>query len=276
MIGVFGCLRAIGLSSQVASLKAKVVEMNKTVEQSTSNTSNLDISKVQYYMSNFIYTYINYDRDTSDDRQKALDSYYAFDNGSELEEVTTNRTLKTQRVISIEQHKNYALAIVKIGYETNGNSQVMNLAVPFTLDKGKISIVSAPYSLADDGYQGKGKALEEVNNNDVTPLSSDEADDIKNFLPIFFEKYAKSDETDLDLLMKHPVLMGGSYTVDTIDTNSAVFYQGKNGQKVVQVSVTFTDTNTQDKHTEPFTLYLTKSDKGWYVENLEHVFENNT
>lgn len=274
LIGVFGCLRAISLSSQVTSLKNKVVAMDKTVKQVTSTTSRLDISKVQYYMSNFIYAYINYDQETADDRQKTLDGYYAFDNGADLETLSNTRTLKTQRVVSIEQKGNYQLALVKIGYEEAGTSDVMTLAVPFTLLKGKLSIVSPPYSLADNTYQGKGDALEQVNSNDVTLLTSDETSSIKSFLSVFFDKYASSDETDLRLLMKEPVLMGGSYQVDTIDVNSAVFYQGKDKQKVVQVPVTFTDTNTQDKHTENFTLYLTKTDKGWYVERLENVFEN--
>ena len=274
LIGVFGCLRAIGLSAQVTSLKNKVVAMDKTVNQVSSTASRLDISKVQYYMSNFIYAYINYDQETADDRQKNLDGYYAFDNGADLETLSNTRTLKTQRVVSIEQKGNYQLALVKIGYEEAGTSDVMTLAVPFTLSKGKLSIVSPPYSLADNTYQGKGDALEQVNSNDVILLPSDDISSIKSFLSVFFDKYASSDETDLRLLMKEPVLMGGSYQVDTIDVNSAVFYQGKDKQKVVQVPVTFTDTNTQDKHTENFTLYLTKTDKGWYVERLENVFEN--
>lgn len=274
LIGVFGCLRAIGLSAQVNSLKNKVVAMDKTVNQVSSTASSLDISKVQYYMSNFIYAYINYDQETADDRQKTLDGYYAFDNGADLETLSNTRTLKTQRVVSIEQKGSYSLALVKIGYEEAGTSYVMTLAVPFTLSKGKLSIVSPPYSLADNTYQGKGDALEQVNSNDVILLTSNDISSIKNFLSVFFDKYASSDETDLKLLMKEPVLMGGSYQVDIIDVNSAVFYQGKDNQKVVQVPVTFTDTNTQDKHTENFTLYLIKTDKGWYVERLENIFKN--
>lgn len=273
-IGIFGCLRAMGLSAQVATLKDKVAIMDKTVKQVTSTTSSLDISKVQYYMSNFIYAYINYDQETADDRQETLDGYYAFDNGADLEALRNTRILKTQRVVSIEQKGNYQLALVKIGYEEAGISYVMTLAVPFTLSKGKLSIVSPPYSLADNTYQGKGNALEQVNSNDVILLPSDDISSIKNFLSVFFDKYASSDETDLKLLMKEPVLMGGSYQVDIIDVNSAVFYQGKDNQKVVQVPVTFTDTNTQDKHTENFTLYLIKTDKGWYVERLENIFKN--
>lgn len=274
LIGVFGCLRAIGLSAQVNSLKNKVVAMDKTVNQVSSTASSLDISKVQYYMSNFIYAYINYDQETADDRQKTLDGYYAFDNGADLENLSNTRTLKTQRVVSIEQKGSYSLALVKISYEEAGTSYVMTLAVPFTLSKGKLSIVSPPYSLADNTYQGKGDALEQVNSNDVILLTSNDISSIKNFLSVFFDKYASSDETDLKLLMKEPVLMGGSYQVDIIDVNSAVFYQGKDNQKVVQVPVTFTDTNTQDKHTENFTLYLIKTDKGWYVERLENIFKN--
>ena len=274
LIGVFGCLRAIGLSAQVNSLTNKVVAMDKTVNQVSSTASSLDISKVQYYMSNFIYAYINYDQETADDRQKTLDGYYAFDNGADLETLSNTRTLKTQRVVSIEQKGSYSLALVKISYEEAGTSYVMTLAVPFTLSKGKLSIVSPPYSLADNTYQGKGDALEQVNSNDVILLTSNDISSIKNFLSVFFDKYASSDETDLKLLMKEPVLMGGSYQVDIIDVNSAVFYQGKDNQKVVQVPVTFTDTNTQDKHTENFTLYLIKTDKGWYVERLENIFKN--
>lgn len=274
LIGVFGCLRAIGLSAQVNSLKNKVVAMDKTVNQVSSTASSLDISKVQYYMSNFIYAYINYDQETADDRQKTLDGYYAFDNGADLETLSNTRTLKTQRVVSIEQKGSYSLALVKISYEEAGTSYVMTLAVPFTLSKGKLSIVSPPYSLADNTYQDKGDALEQVNSNDVILLTSNDISSIKNFLSVFFDKYASSDETDLKLLMKEPVLMGGSYQVDIIDVNSAVFYQGKDNQKVVQVPVTFTDTNTQDKHTENFTLYLIKTDKGWYVERLENIFKN--
>ena len=59
-----------------------------------------------------------------------------------------------------------------------------------------------------------------------------------------------------------------------IDDSTALFYEGDDGQKVVQVSVMFTDKNTTYKHTENFTLYLFQSDNGWVVEKLYNYFKN--
>ena len=273
-IGFIGLVRAISLSSQVNSLKNKVADFETTLTDSANQTSTLDVSRVQYYMTNFIYTYINYDKESAEEREQTLQDYYAFDSSTYTEELNETRTLKSQRVISVEEYKSYDLAIVKVGYEVSGNSYVMNLAVPFKIKDGLLTIVSLPYSLADDLYQGDSKSFEKNDSSDLVKLSSSETDSIKEFLEVFFDKYASSDETDLKLVMKEPVLMGGSYQVDTIDNSTALFYEGDDGQKVVQVSVTFTDKNTTDKHTENFTLYLSQSDNGWVVEKLYNYFKS--
>ena len=273
-IGFIGLVRAISLSSQVNSLKNKVADFETTLTDSANQTSTLDVSRVQYYMTNFIYTYINYDKESAEEREQTLQDYYAFDSSTYTEELNETRTLKSQRVISVEEYKSYDLAIVKVGYEVSGNSYVMNLAVPFKIKDGLLTIVSPPYSLADDLYQGDSKSFEKNDSSDLVKLSSSETDSIKEFLEVFFDKYASSDETDLKLVMKEPVLMGGSYQVDMIDDSTALFYEGDDGQKVIQVSVTFIDKNTSDKHTENFTLYLSQSDNGWYVEKLYNYFKN--
>lgn len=273
-IGFIGSLRAISLSSQVNSLKNKVADFETTLTDNANQTSTLDVSRVQYYMANFVYAYINYDKDSAEEREKTLQDYYAFDSSTYTEELNETRTLKSQRVISVEEYKSYDLAIVKVGYEVRGNSYVMNLAVPFKIKDGLLTIVSLPYSLADDLYQGDSKSFEKNDSSDLVKLSSSETESIKEFLEVFFDKYASSDETDLKLVMKEPVLMGGSYQVDTIDNSTALFYEGDDGQKVVQVSVTFTDKNTTDKHTENFTLNLSQSDNGWVVEKLYNYFKN--
>lgn len=273
-IGFIGSLRAISLSSQVNSLKNKVAGFETTLTDNANQTSTLDVLRVQYYMANFVYAYINYDKDSAEEREKTLQDYYAFDSSTYTEELNETRTLKSQRVISVEEYKSYDLAIVKVGYEVSGNSYVMNLAVPFKIKDGLLTIVSLPYSLADDLYQGDSKSFEKNDSSDLVKLSSSETESIKEFLEVFFDKYASSDETDLKLVMKEPVLMGGSYQVDTIDNSTALFYEGDDGQKVVQVSVTFTDKNTTDKHTENFTLNLSQSDNGWVVEKLFNYFKN--
>ena len=261
-------------TGKVAKMVSEVADFETTLMDSANQTSTLDVSRVQYYMTNFIYAYINYDKESVEEREQTLQDYYAFDSSSYTEELNETRTLKSQRVISVEEYKSYDLAIVKVGYEVSGNSYVMNLAVPFKIKDGLLTIVSPPYSLADDLYQGDSKSFEKNDSSDLVKLSSTETDSIKDFLEVFFDKYASSNETDLKLVMKEPVLMGGSYQVDTIDNSTALFYEGDDGQKVVQVSVTFTDKNTTDKHTENFTLNLSQSDNGWVVEKLYNYFKN--
>ena len=189
-IGFIGLVRAISLSSQVNSLKNKVADFETTLTDSANQTSTLDVSRVQYYMANFIYTYINYDKESAEEREQALQDYYAFDSSGYTEELNETRTLKSQRVISVEEYKSYDLAIVKVGYEVSGNSYVMNLAVPFKIKNGLLTIVSPPYSLADDLYQGDFKSFEKNDSSDLVKLSSNETDSIKDFLEVFFDKYA--------------------------------------------------------------------------------------
>lgn len=272
-IGAVGILRSIGLSHQVTTLRSAVIAMNEKMSKEKQTTS-FDVSKVQYYMTNFVYTYINYDKETADERLKQLQAYYAFDIGKQTEQIAETRVLKSQRVISVEEYADYSLALVKIGYAVGDNTYVMNLAIPFMMNHGKLSIVSPPYTLADDLYQGHSEPFEQRQASDLVKLSQDETDSIKAFLQVFFDKYALSDETDLKLIMRKPILMGGNYQVDSLNTSSALFYEGKDGEKVVQLSVVFVDTGTQDKHTEDFTIYLSQSDNGWFVENLYHYFKN--
>ena len=96
---------------------------------------------------------------------------------------------------------------------------------------------------------------------------------IKKFLPVFFDKYALSDKTDLKLMMKNPVLMGGNYQVKDIEEGSTIFYQ-KKGKTMVQVAVNFEEKETGAVHTEHFTLALTKQSNGWFVEEFYPYYKN--
>ncbi|HGC6860453.1 TPA: conjugal transfer protein, partial [Streptococcus agalactiae] len=84
--------------------------------------------------------------------------------------------------------------------------------------------------------------------------------------------YALSNKTDLKLLMKTPELMGKGFKVSELDLNNAIYYQEKKHQ-VVQLSVTFEDLVTGGTRSENFTLYLSKADNGWYVEEMYHYFK---
>ncbi|HEN0407604.1 TPA: conjugal transfer protein [Streptococcus agalactiae] len=271
IVGFFGSLRAIGLSNQVQHLKETVIAVEEKSKSKKTDNS-LDVSRVQYYMNNFIYYYINYTEDTADQRKAELENYYSFSNASITDDVKKSRTLQTQRLISVEKAKDYYVALMRIGYEVDKKSYQMNVAVPFQMKNGLLAIVSQPYTVADDLYLGKSKTFEKKTPDQVKELSKEQVSSIQKFLPVFFDKYALSNKTDLKLLMKAPELMGKGFKVSELDVNNATYYQEKNNQ-VVQLSVTFKDLVTGGTRSENFTLYLSKSDNGWYVEKLYHYFK---
>ncbi len=271
IVGLFGSLRAIGLSNQVQHLKETVI----TVEEKSKSKKTdklLDVSRVQYYMNNFIYYYINYSEDTADQRKAELENYYSFSNASMIDDVRKSRALQTQRLISVKKEKDYYVALMLVGYEVDKKSYQMNLAVPFQMQDGLLAIVSQPYTVADDLYLGKSKTFEKKTPDQVKELSKEQISSIQKFLPVFFDKYALNNKTDLKLLMKTPELMGKGFKVSELDVNNATYYQEKDNQ-VVQLSITFEDLVTGGTRSENFTLYLSKSDNGWYVEKLYHYFK---
>ncbi|HEP5146539.1 TPA: conjugal transfer protein [Streptococcus pyogenes] len=270
IVGFFGSLRAIGLSNQVNSLKATVLSSKQQNGKDTKEI--LDIPRVQYYMNNFVYTYINYSDDTATKRKEELDNYYSFSTANLVDDVKKERKLQTQRLVSVEQEEDYHIALMRIGYEVDSKSYQMTLAIPFRMANGLLAIVSPPYTLAEDLFQGKSKSFERKTVDQVKSLPKQEMLSIQKFLPVFFDKYTLSNEIDLKLLMKHPELMGGNYRVKSLDANNARYYQDKSNQ-VVQLMVTFEDMVTGGTRSENFTLYLIKSDNGWYVDKLYHYFK---
>lgn len=269
-VGFLGSLRVIGVSNQVKVLNDNVIAIEKESGQKVTDTG-LDISKVQYYMNNFVYTYINYSDEIAEKRKAELENYYSFSSSNMIDEVKKERVLQTQRLISVTKEKDYYVALMRIGYEVEKNPYQMTLAIPFQMADGLLAIVSQPYTIAEDLYQGKSKTFEQKTTDDVEPLSISDIKSIQKFLPVFFDKYASSNKTDLKLLMKYPELMGNNFKLSDLDVNKALCYQ-KGKDKVVQITVVFEDLVTGGKRSENFTLHLVKSDNGWYVEKLYHYF----
>lgn len=270
IVGFFGSLRAIGLSNQVKNLKDNVIAIKKESGQKVTDTG-LDISRVQYYMNNFVYTYVNYSDEIAEKRKTELENYYSFSSSNMIDEVKKERILQTQRLISVTKEKDYYVALMRIGYEVEKKPYQMTLAIPFQMADGLLAIVSQPYTVAEDLYQGKSKTFEQKTTDEVEPLSKSDIKSIQKFLTVFFDKYASSNKTDLKLLMKYPELMGNNFKLSNLDVNNALYYQ-EDKDTVVQLTVVFEDLVTGGKRSENFTLHLVKSDNGWYVEKLYHYF----
>ena len=275
MVGVFGLFRSIGLSSAVSGLNTQVKTFDKTLSEIPSNRQ-IDVSKVRQYMSDFLKVYMTYDEKTADQRLKELDDYFSFALSGYTDSIKQSRKLTGVSLISITEESDFYIADMKVSFETIEEGQTVSrvrvLAIPFKMDSGLLSIISPPYFKQEDVLLGEAEPLVRKKREDVSIVDNKTQESVKQFITIFFDKYASSDEVDLGLIMKQPFLMGGQYTVDTIQENTMLVYQ-EDENVVVQVSVDFLDKGNGAVHTENFTLYLMNQDNGWYVENMYHYFK---
>lgn len=275
-VGVLGTIRTIGFSSQVSSLKKQVETFQNVVKEVPKNQNMIDTNKVRQYMWDFLKVYINYSDEMAQDRMGQLDSYYSFPMSDVTDSVKAERVLTGQSLIGVKSIDDFYVADVKLSYETIENNEKVNrvrvLAVPFKMDNDLLSIVSPPYFKEEDSLLGETEPFVKKKSDEVERVDEATAQSVKEFLQVFFDKYAASDQTDLSLIMKEPFLMGGQYEVESINDGSVLIYE-KNKSTVVQLSVTFKDKGSGALHTENFTLRLVQQDSGWFVEDLVHYYK---
>lgn len=277
LIGLLGSIRAMSLSGQVSQLTQQVKSLNQSVVDLPSKQVGMDTAKVERYMFQFVSTYINYNSDTASERQAELEKYFSFDLSGYQDDVKSNRTLIGRDLIALEDKGSYKLAKIRLSYETGEGEEkpktIAVLAVPFQMSDGLLAVVSPPYWVEEDSLLGQANGFEQIKRENVELLDEKTTSSIKKFLPVFFDKYALSDKTDLKLMMKNPVLMGGNYQVKNIEDGSAIFYQKKD-KIMVQVAVDFEEKSTGAVHTEHFTLALVKQSSGWFVEEFYNFYKN--
>lgn len=72
--------------------------------------------------------------------------------------------------------------------------------------------------------------------------------------------------------MKEPVKTSGQATVSSIEEKNYVFETKQKGVTGVQVSVNFKDKAINFLYTEDFSLWLTKTENSYFVQELKHYY----
>lgn len=276
LIGSVSGFRAISLYNQVETLKNQVQEYEAVSKEISSIKGGIDVSKVRQYMSDFLKVFINYESTSSDSRLQELDKYFAFSMSNYTDTVKESRALTGQSLIAVAEEEDFYIADIKLSYDTVESGQTVSrvrvLAVPFQISDGLLSIISPPYFKQEDVLLGEAEPLKRRDIDEVEQVDEGLQKSVSEFLVVFFEKYASSNETDLKLLMNESYFMGGQYVVDTIQENTLLIYK-ESEYVVVQVTVDFMDSGSGAVHSENFTLHLVEQDSGWYVKDLYHYFK---
>lgn len=283
IFSVIGVIRANAVASNFTRLNAEVKTISQQSTKKEVVKKEFDESALSFYAQNFVKEYINYNTKWEDDVKKArldrLSKYLSFDvkNVDETENHTKDfvRKFKEADVIQVEETDTSKLIHLNIVYELEQSKKTRTIqeeiVLPIQAKDDLFAIVSRPYFLATTLPQGKTEPLEAVKEQVDVPVKEKQA--IQKFLKMFFEKYANGKKEELMLLMKEPEKANGADKFVSFDTNEIKYFEVKEeGVHGVQVSVTFENIETNLKHTEDFSLWISKTENSYFVNTFKHYF----
>lgn len=283
VFSVIGVIRANVVASNFTRLNSEVKTISQQSNKKEVVKKEFDESALSFYAQNFVKEYINYNTKWEDDVKKArldrLSKYLSFDvkNVDETENHTKDfvRKFKEADVIQVEETEQSKLVHLNVVYELEQEKKTKTIqeemVLPIQAKDNLFSIVSRPYFLATTLPQGKTEALEAV--KEQVDVSVKEKQAIEKFLKMFFEKYANGKKEELMLLMKEPEKATGADKFVSFDTNEIKYFEVKEeGVRGVQVSVTFANIETNLKHTEDFSLWISKTENSYFVNTFKHYF----
>lgn len=283
IFSVIGVIRANAVASNFTRLNAEVKTISQQSTKKEVVKKEFDESALSFYAQNFVKEYINYNTKWEDDVKKArldrLSKYLSFDvkNVDETENHTKYfaRKFKEASVVQVEETDTSKLVHLNIVYELEQSKKTRTIqeemVLPIQAKDNLFSIVSRPYFLATTLPQGKTEPLEAVKEQVDVPIKEKQA--IEKFLKMFFEKYANGKKEELMLLMKEPEKATGADKFISFDTNKVSYFEtNEEGVRGVQVSVTFENIETNLKHTEDFSLWISKTENSYFVNTFKHYF----
>ncbi|EHA3979972.1 conjugal transfer protein [Enterococcus faecalis] len=282
-LSLIGAIRANVMAGNVTRLSSRMEELQNELKQNKEKKRVYDSSALSFYVRNFVNEYINFNGKATDEEKKTRDeklaSYFSgeltLDKGIGNDEKELIRKLLQVSVTRVEESEELLLVHASISYKVQQNKKgtikTQEIVLPIQEKKGLFSIVGRPYFLAMSVPKGKQAPLQSV--KEPLEVEKNERQGIEKFLQLFFEKYAKGNTEELSVLMKEPVKTSGQSTVSSIEEKELRFFETKQkGVTGVQVSVSFKDKATTFLYTEDFTLWLTKTENSYFVQELKHYY----
>lgn len=282
-LSLIGAIRANVMAGNVTRLSQQLGTINKDIKKIKEKKRVYDSSALSFYVRNFVNEYINFNGKATDEEKKARDeklaSYFsgdlALDKGTDNAGKDLIRKLLQVSVTRVEESEELLLVHASISYKVQQKGQdsldTQEIVLPIQEKNGLFSIVGRPYFLAMNVPKGKQEPLQSV--KEPLDVEKKERQGIEKFLQLFFEKYAKGNTEELSVLMKEPVKTSGQSIVSSIEEKELRFFETKQkGVTGVQVSVNFKDKATNFLYTEDFTLWLTKTENSYFVQELKHYY----
>lgn len=266
-------------------------------EEQTKQESETDLSNIAEYpyqlnvfMQTFIAHYIPLSNDSllMEQRVEKLTAFFSEGISVDREISTVKRTLISSELADLDHGEDYSTACYKISYsleipveqtremESSGavetyidyqmKEQVAFLTIDFLQADTGFSIISYPYF--SDRPLNHLEAVTVRKKEDVSlAVDGERLASIKQFLTIFFEKYASGSKEELAYLMSDVESMGRVYQLDEIQAVEA--YESE-ASVIVYAEVKFKESESGLAHKEVFSIRLTEEENQFKVSALTH------
>jgi hypothetical protein len=288
--GMIALVRTIVFDSRIDHLESY---QKKQIEQESEDS----LSKVAEYpyqlnlfMQTFIAHYIPLSNDSSlmEQRVEKLNEFFSDEISVDREVSAVKRVLISSELADIDYGTTYSTVCYKINYsleipveqsreldasgaiETYIDYQTKERTTFLTLDfiqEGEcFSIISYPY-FSERSLSHIEMAA--VRKKEVASLSVDgeKLESIRQFLTIFFEKYANGSNEELAYLMSDVESMGKAYQLEKIQSVEAY---DKEEAVIVYTEVTFKEHESGLAHKEAFSIRLIDEANQFKVSELTH------
>lgn len=282
-----------------SNLRDKIVALQEKVDNPTQEKD--ETGKLQNFFGEFIPIFMNVstDGDAKTSRTENLKSY--FDATTSLDDVSGERALKSVNYYEFGEDNGMTVARYVVKYSVKGSKKVTTdkkvadpkdpkkqitqkveteeevttdyeqlLNIPYVEKEGVIAIADYPYFSAtpvDVGtvkfpdYLAKGQEVSATDNQELF-----------DFIEQFYGSYATSSPEDMQYLMNEPECLGGDFSYTKSDNRVTA---NEDGSFEVLSVVTFTNPDTTVNNTEHMELKISKVSGKYFVEKLNHVWEEN-
>ena len=268
LVGLFGSIRAMTLSSKVNRLDETITKVKE--RKPTAVVSKSVDNRLQYYLSDFIYWYftIPEDNDGQVEQANKLKEFYGSEPDIQAQGQSKNFSkLDWSRLIMVKDnvatYEVHYIQKLKDGNKTKEEKVATAFNIPFVKKADGYCVSGLPWFASLTNNQTT-KAVDSVKLNKSDNLSEKETKKLDKFLDVFFTNYT-TNQDNLNLIAKNVRV------VDNTTFKSLDYSYYKKTKKGITATAQVTFDVSGSTHSENFTLLLIKKGKSYYVNQLKHM-----
>ncbi|QIL51243.1 conjugal transfer protein [Weissella coleopterorum] len=245
------------------ALKHQITVLNTKLEKASQGTTSYN-PIVGQYLAGFLTTYYTFNTSENDTRTQELQKYFASNLHVSNSVRMTDQTFKSGKLQGIFLIDGVKTAQYDIVVNSDNKDVNMTVNVPYSQKNAQLTVVGFPYvanPIDSLGHVDKARLQQnqkQLNDEDIKAR-------VTTFTNRFIKKYVSSSTKDMSMMMKDPVGLDGTVTLENVDN---VNVSGSTEKPVVTADITVNVKDTNIKQVQTVRLELEKQASTYFVIKL--------